>query len=178
MELNELIKTVEQNLADLKAMAAREAAKAARTELRPVTERVKTFEDALGELGDEHPLVRQWWNFETMTDIAEATRGNADLVAYIKLRIITAALNEGWSPRFTENEKRYCPRLVIGNLAQSHAKAVTYAGREFRVSNNGIPATAGLTSPMRLCYKSYELSIYSGVQFIDLWVDLYKGGEA
>ena len=28
---------------------------------RPVTERIKTFEDALDELGDEHPLVKEYW---------------------------------------------------------------------------------------------------------------------
>lgn len=178
MELNELIKTVEQNLADLKAMAAREAAKAARTEPRPVTERVKTFEDALRELGDEHPLVKQWWNFETMTDIAEATRGNADLVTYIKLRIITAALNEGWTPRFTEDEKRYCPSLVFRGHESQHVKTIKWAGAKFGITANGAAVTTGQRAPMRLCYKSYELSIYSGVQFIDLWVDLYKGGEA
>ena len=27
---------------------------------RPVTERVKTFEDAVRELGEEHPLVKEW----------------------------------------------------------------------------------------------------------------------
>ena len=178
MELNELIKTVEQNLADLKAMAAREAAKAAKTDTRPVTERVKTFEDALRELGDEHPLAKQWWNFEAITDGGEATCDNADLVAYYKLRIITAALNEGWTPTFEECEKRYCPSLVLRNSANCHTKIIKWAGDKYGMTANGAGVTTGQRAPMRLCYKSYELSIYSGVQFIDLWVNLYKGGEA
>lgn len=32
-----------------------------------------------------------------------------DLVAFLRLRIITAALNDGWHPTFDENEYRYYP---------------------------------------------------------------------
>ena len=185
MELNELIKTVEQNLADLKAMAAREAAKAARTDTRPVTERVKTFEDALRELGDEHPLVKQWWDFEAMTDGGEATCDNADLVAYYKLRVITAALNEGWTPEFKVDEWRYWPYcwlytkeewaklsdedkeggLLLGGLG-------SYCGFACLYANYG-PTGADADYGSRLCYKSEELAMYSGRQFVELWADYY-----
>ena len=55
---------------------------------RPVTERIKTFNDAKKELGDGHPLVVEY----------NARLGIADLdtKVYLKLKIITEALNEGW----------------------------------------------------------------------------------
>ena len=73
---------------------------------RPVTERIKTFEDACNALGDEHPLVTQY----RLT--AAAYKGDPmteDFIAYLKLRIIVAALNEGWEPKFEKGEYRYFP---------------------------------------------------------------------
>lgn len=79
----------------------------AATDSRPVTERIKTIDDACRELGNEHPLVQQyrcWMQEAPVYDGSEC-----DLIAYLKLRIITAALNEGWRPQFTEDETRYYP---------------------------------------------------------------------
>lgn len=77
-----------------------------KVENRPVTERIKTLDDACNALGDEHPLVTQY----RLT--AAAYKGDPmteDFIAYLKLRIIVAALNEGWEPKFTEDEYRYFP---------------------------------------------------------------------
>ena len=72
-----------------------------------IMERIKTFDDAFKELGEHHPLVKEYHKrhlfLEDDSDIS------SDLVAYLKLRIITAALNEGWTPQFTEDEYRYFP---------------------------------------------------------------------
>lgn len=67
---------------------------------KDVMERIKTFEDALNELGRSHPLVCQYNNIDDV---------DSDLSAYLKLRIIVAALNEGWTPKFTEDEYRFYP---------------------------------------------------------------------
>lgn len=72
---------------------------------KDITERVKTFEDACRELGEEHPFVSAytaWIKHEEFDD-------QEDILAYMKLRIICAALNEGWEPQFTEDEWRYYP---------------------------------------------------------------------
>ena len=75
---------------------------------RPITERVKTFEDACKELGEDHKLVQQ---FKT---IQEAIAEDKEATAYFKLGIITAALNEGWEPDFTnDDEYRYYPYLCL-----------------------------------------------------------------
>ena len=75
--------------------------------MRPITERVKTFEDACNELGEENVLVQAYRTAEFNTS------GNqndvSDVVAYLKLRIIVAALNEGWQPTFSDDEYRYYP---------------------------------------------------------------------
>ena len=75
---------------------------------RPITERVKTFEDACKELGEDHKLVQQYRAIE-----GTPLMDSIDVVAYFKLRIITAALNEGWVPQFTEDEERWYPYLVL-----------------------------------------------------------------
>lgn len=61
-------------------------------EVKPITERVKTYEDACRVLGDQHPLVSQC---RRLIAIGESSI-TKDLLAYAKLRVITTALNEGW----------------------------------------------------------------------------------
>ena len=39
---------------------------------RPVTERIKTFEDAMLELGEEHPFVKEWHLGENLSTELEA----------------------------------------------------------------------------------------------------------
>ena len=69
---------------------------------RPITERIKTFEDACDELGEENVFVQAYRTAEFNTS------GNqndvSDVVAYLKLRVIAEALNEGWQPKFTKEE--------------------------------------------------------------------------
>lgn len=77
----------------------------------PVNERIKTFDDALNELGNEHKLV---YEYKTLLSVATredflADNLGYDVVAYLKLRIIAAALNEGWEPQFTTDEYRWYP---------------------------------------------------------------------
>lgn len=73
---------------------------------KDITERIKTFEDACAKLGDKHPLVTQ---YRLIAGGYEGEEETDDLIAYLKLRIIVAALNEGWKPKFTEDEQRWYP---------------------------------------------------------------------
>lgn len=123
-----------------------------------ITERIKTFKDACEELGDEHPLVKEYWGVVNINlDITQ------DLISYLKLRIITAALNEGWEPTFDKDEERWYPWFKIkqGGLVCANAY------------------DAGLSSytdyGVRLIFKSKELAEYAGKQFIDIYKDFcYK----
>ena len=75
-----------------------------------VMERIKTFEDAVVELSnramngdkDAGKLLDEW-------KIIIFSANSKDLLAYLKLRIITYALNEGWKPKFEKPELRYYP---------------------------------------------------------------------
>lgn len=73
-----------------------------------VMERIKTFEDTCNELGKEHTLVREYLDVHHT-----GIMFGADIIAYLKLRIIAAALNEGWEPQFTEDEVRWYPWFTL-----------------------------------------------------------------
>ena len=146
-----------------------------------VTERIKTFEDACKELGEDHPLVRVWNTFRMSYNPWGEYEDIADLAAYFKLRIITAALNEGWQPKFTESEWRWYPRFYLYTEAelvemddewkQGHTVIATGDyDTEYAYSYNA-PSHPDANFGSRLCYKSEALAVYSGWQFGDLWAD-------
>ena len=142
----------------------------------PITERVKTFEDACKELGEDHKLVQQF------KAIQEAIAEDKEATAYFKLGIITAALNEGWEPDFTnDNEYRYYPYICLLTKEELEHKdeawkeehnlllwavATSYSAWSY--------AYAGISA--RHAYKTEELAIYSGKQFTELW-DNYETGK-
>ena len=146
---------------------------------KDVTDRIKTFEDACQELGEEHPFVvayDAWIMNEEFDD-------QLDIIAYLKLRIITAALNEGWEPTFDKDEMRYFPCFYVyrkEELEQMNdeqiSRVVIYTSKD-EFMHAGISfATADYASPNsiticggRFFLKSSKLAIYCGKQFIDLW---------
>ncbi len=149
---------------------------------RPVTDRIKTFGDAVEALGEDHPFVVA---YHAVEDIEE---WGADLEAYLKLRIITAALNEGWEPQFTEVEERWYPWFFLYTEEELAEKSDEWkrnrcltttkyhrgewAGLAFAYSSNA-PSNAHALIGSRLCFKSDTLAEYAGKTFIDLWMDFY-----
>ena len=149
-----------------------------------IMERIKTFEDALNELGKKHPLVVQYNEiFDYFLDGA-AESNSGDIVAYLKLRIITAALNEGWTPQFTKDEYRYFPwfwlytKEEIAKLNKEERKKVVlfggfayagaYAGFAF-ASSYSAPSSTYAYIGSRLCFKSSALAKYAGEQFAEIY---------
>lgn len=147
---------------------------------RPITERVKTFEDACRELGEDHPFVLAYQN--TNLRDPEVAEENRDILAYMKLRIIAAALNEGWEPQFTEDEWRWYPWFTLWTEEELSEKSDEwkadrhlistgdFAGFAFAYSPTA-PSNANTTVGSRLCFKSEALATYCGKQFISLWAD-------
>lgn len=158
---------------------------------RPITERVKTFEDACKELGEDHKLVQQF------KAIQEAIAEDKEATAYFKLGIITAALNEGWEPDFTnDNEYRYYPYLCLwtkeeledkdeewkddhnlqlwlgGGTSSSGARCGLAFAPSYYVWSN-----AHAYFSARLAHKTEKLAIYSGKQFTELWTNYTTGKE-
>ena len=147
---------------------------------RPVTERIKTFDDAREALGDEHPFVKEYWSVVNIDlDITQ------DLIAYLKLRIIVAALNEGWEPKFEKGEYRYFPwfyfytkeeydklddeekgRCVLRSGSSSNSfvgYVVCYAYGDASCSVTFVGS--------RLAFRTRELAAYAGRQFTEEWAD-------
>lgn len=151
---------------------------------RPITERVKTFEDASRELGEDHPFVLAYQN--TNLRDPEVAEENRDILAYMKLRIIAAALNEGWEPQFTEDEWRWYPWFTLWTEEELSEKSEEWKADRHLISTgdysgdfagfayaDSIDAPSGTAASFgsRLCFKSEALATYCGKQFISLWAD-------
>lgn len=151
------------------------------SEILPVTDRVKTFNDAVEELGEEHEAVKayravEWYLRNQMSDIK----------AYLQLRIITAALNEGWEPQFVEGERRWygwydliskedyealsdeeksrCVGRSVSNASAFGGRVCSYAYYASLVSYTN--------NCSRLAFKSEKLAEYAAKQFIEIYADL------
>lgn len=154
---------------------------------RPVIERVKTFEDAVKELGDNHPLVNI---YDTITDKYSEDEMKP-VVDYIKVCIIVAALNEGWVPQFVDGEERWYPwfwlytnkemaemdeakRATCRVVGRSNGNAVAVGGVAYAhaVFASSSSYTGGGS---RLAFRTEELAEYAGKQFIEEYYQLNVG---
>ena len=141
-----------------------------------IRDRIKTFEDAKRELGNDHPLVKEWNLGDNLS---------ADLEAYLKLRIIVAALNEGWKPKFTSDEWRYFPYFYLVTKNEIEKMDDEERSRVVLRSNYNAHAYGGIVcasalydssvayanSGSRLAFKNRDLAIYAGQQFIDIYAN-------
>lgn len=153
---------------------------------RPVTERVKTFEDAVKELGENHPFVNI---YDTMVN--EYPDAGKDVIAYLKLRIIVAALNEGWEPEFVADEERWYPWFWLYTneemskmdekkkancrvVGRANYNADAYGGLAYaHASSASSFSSANFGS--RLAFRTEELAEYAGKQFIEEYYQMNVG---
>ena len=149
---------------------------------KDIMERVKTFEDACEVLGEDHQYVkayREWMRIY----YAECK----DITAYLKLRIICAALNDGWKPTNSDGECRYYPWFYIytkkeyEKLNKDEKKKCRVVGRQsydayalgFVVFSSVNISTSYSYSyhGSQIIFKTRELAEYCEKQFIDIWAD-------
>lgn len=146
-----------------------------------VMERIKTFEDAVVELSnramngdkDAGKLVDEW-------KIIIFSADSKDLLAYLKLRIITYALNEGWKPQYTNGERRWYfwdeterydklsaeeKSRVVGRDSVNEG---AYYGLVYAHPNYS-SLGSGTVYGSRLVFKSEELAEYAGKQFVEIY---------
>lgn len=124
-----------------------------------ITERIKTFEDACRELGTNHRLVREW--------LLCGAGLSSDLDAYLRLRIITEALNEGWKPQFTKGEERW----YLGFYPSDIKKYNKLSSEQRLVSfTNFYSSYTHVSTGSCLVFKSKKLAEYAGKQFTDLYI--------
>lgn len=148
-----------------------------------VTERIKTFADACRELGSDHPFVKAYDGY--VSHIHQHDMNDYDLVAYLQLRIITAALNEGWEPQFTKGERRWyfwydlITKEQYDKLSAEDRSRVVGRGGNYAYAYFGLVyAYAILASSYsysfhgsRLAFKSEKLAAYAGRQFAEIYAD-------
>ena len=153
-----------------------------------IMERVKTFEDAVKVLGDNNASVNQYLFVANGPEMDET--GN-DLLAYLKLRIIAEALNEGWKPKFDGEERRWYPYFYIYTKEEydrldedekKDGRVVGRAGSSASVGGGVVCANASSAWShsyayygSRLAFRTEELAEYCGKQFIDLWIEYLIG---
>ena len=149
-----------------------------------VMERIKTFEDAVVELSnramngdkDAGKLLDEW-------KIIIFSANSKDLLAYLKLRIITYALNEGWKPQYTNGERRWYFWYELINKerydklsAEEKSRVVGRGGGSAGAGCGLVCASANNASSYsrtdcgsRLIFKSEELAEYAGKQFVEIY---------
>ena len=153
--------------------------------LLPITERVKTFEDACRVLS-----VRAQNGDEDAGTLLADYESNASniktdgIIAYMKLCIIASALNEGWKPEFTDGEYRYYPwfylytQAEIDNMSEEERSKLLYVGGSaYLLARCGISSADSndaFLSPhtpfgARLAFRTIELAKYAGTQFLSIW---------
>lgn len=151
----------------------------------PVTERIKTFEDAVSELGEDNPAVKAWRSMKYGYAISENDPETADIMAYAALRVIVEALNEGWKPQFTKGEWRWyawydlvSPEQIEGMDEEEKSRVVgrashsAVAGGGLVYSNAYHVSSSSYTfSGSRLAFKNEELSEYAAKQFGEIFAD-------
>jgi hypothetical protein len=111
-----------------------------------VFDRIKTLEQAKETLGIKD-------------DCFSTNKHSKRALAFQNLCIVIEALNEGWSPDWTnENEYKYYNYFSITGGFSYHTVAYTH-------TRTNVPSA--------LCFKNEELAKYCAKQFEQLYKDLY-----
>lgn len=143
---------------------------------RPVTERIRTLQDAIDELGNDNPLVKE---YDKLANVSP------DVEAYLELRIIVAALNEGWQSKF-DGEWRYYPWFKLVSQSDIEDMDEEEKHRVVLRSYNDANAYGGVVYAdayalasyvyddcgSRLALKSEELAEYAGRQFLKFYAQM------
>lgn len=147
---------------------------------------IKTFDDAVACLGNNNKYVEAYHRTIGLLDTNAAKELlGVDVIAFLKLRIITAAINEGWEPKFTEDEWRYYPWFYLFTEEEySHfleekkqwcvlrACSVANAGGGLVYTYAGDASANSVTYVgARLTFESKEKAEHAGVYFKELWAD-------
>lgn len=151
----------------------------------PVTERIKTLDDAVSELGEDNPAVKAYRSIKYGYAISETDPETADIMAYAALRVIVEALNEGWKPQFTKGEWRWyawydlvSPEQIEDMSEEEKCRVVgrasnnayAYGGLVYSHASH-VSASSNTVYGYRLAFKNEELAEYAAKQFGEIFAD-------
>ncbi len=120
---------------------------------------IKTFEDACKAL-NLNPE-------ESLPEVSKVSEKHRKaIIAHCKLVIIAEALNEGWKPDWSDNERKYYPWFDM----EESVKQSTGSGLSYYVYADDC---SGSTVGSRLCFKTWELAKYAGTQFKVEYADYF-----
>lgn len=116
-----------------------------------IIDRIKTFEDALKEADPE-----------VISDCAIFPTDTVDVVAYKKLKLIIAVINEGvildWK---NFNQRKWIPYF---DMSSGFGFGGSDCGYDFTYADVG----------SRLCFATREKSDYTATQFLDIYKDYFN----
>ena len=120
---------------------------------KDIKERIKTFDDVL----DYHNLIAEdFFN--------QCSKLSKDEIVYRKIKLIAEALNEGWTPDWSNGEwDKWHPWFNMDD--SSSAGRFSFLGSGARDSYSFVGS--------RLCFKSKDLADYAGTQFLDIYKDFF-----
>lgn len=117
-----------------------------------ITDRVKTFDDALAIIGGPSNNLKILLDYNGIDPVLVGAKAMA------KLQVIATALNEGWQPDWTNsNQYKYYAWFKMSGSGLSFHGAVLWH-------------TVTLVGS-RICFKSSELAEYAAEQFEDIYAD-------
>lgn len=119
---------------------------------KDIKERVKTVGDAIAILGENDVDVKDYLEMR-FAGLQDHIIGNQELV------IITKALNEGWTPDWTN--RKFDKWYNWFNMSSSASGRFSFYCSVFRLSCS--------LCGSRLCFKSKELAEYAANQFFDIY---------
>lgn len=120
----------------------------------PITQRVKTFEDALAIYRNVQP------NEQIVLNYNGINKKIISCQAYLKLTIIAEVLNEGWTPDWNNySEYKYYPYFDMQTGKNGFAFGDSIY--DFTYAHVG----------SRLCFQSKELADYAAVTFLKIYED-------
>ena len=120
-----------------------------------IKDKVKSFEDACKVL-DITPSV------PVVTGIPE--KYQKPLIANYQLMVIAEALNESWTPDWSNGEwDKWYPWFNMDNSSSAGRFSFYVSASQLSFSSVG----------SRLCFKSEELAEYAGTQFLELYRELF-----
>lgn len=145
---------------------------------KDVTERIKTFQDALDELGADDELVKEYR--------VQGDNARPDTACWLRLGIIVKALNEGWTPKFDKKEYRYAPYFClytqdeINEMTDEEKSRVVYRSHFNAYAAGGVACASAYydsSDPYayigsRLALRTRELAMYAGKQFAEEYAQL------